>query len=61
MIVALSGCDGSGKTTLATELSKILRKHGIKVRYRKEFEYFLLKYLFKMLGTRIEKERRKYL
>jgi len=61
MIMALSGCDGSGKTTIATSLINVPKKCGVKVRYRREFKYFLLKYLLKLLGDRIEAERKKFM
>jgi len=61
VLIALSGCDGSGKTTIATSLDNILRRYGVKAKYRREFEYFLLKYLLKLLGSKVEIERKKFL
>jgi len=61
VIIALSGCDGSGKTTIALNLVNFLKKCNTRVGYRREFEYFLLKYLLRLLGNRVEIERRKFL
>jgi len=61
VVVALSGCDGSGKTTLALKLEETLKMCGIKVQYRREFEYFILKHLLKLLGKKLDRERKKFL
>ena len=61
MLIALSGCDGSGKTTIAINLVNFLKDCGVRVGYRREFEYFLLKYVLKSLGDRANIERRKFL
>jgi len=62
VIIALSGCDGSGKTTLALTLYETLKACGIKTEYRKEFKYFLLKYILKALDkNKIFRERKKFL
>src|SRR3989338_5656396 len=45
MIITLSGVDGSGKTTIGKLLFNRLVKQGYKVKYRVEFNYFLLGYL----------------
>jgi glycosyltransferase involved in cell wall biosynthesis len=42
MIIAFMGNDGSGKTTLARKLLENLRASGFDVRYKAEFNYFLL-------------------
>ena len=47
MIVTLSGVSGCGKTTLGGALKEKLEKEGYRVRYRVEFDYFLLRYVFK--------------
>lgn len=49
MIVSFSGNDGSGKSTLAREVEKTLKQAGFSVVYREEFNYFLLKYVLKLL------------
>ncbi|MEM2175344.1 MAG: hypothetical protein QXI58_06960 [Candidatus Micrarchaeia archaeon] len=60
MIIALMGNDGSGKTTIAKELVKIFRGLGFKVIYKHEYDYTLLKFIFKIIGNRrVEKERKK--
>lgn len=41
MIIAFSGVDGSGKTTLAKALAEILRERGCSVRIVSPFRYFL--------------------
>jgi len=56
-IVALSGVDGTGKTTLARLLVKKLRFYKINVAYRHEFDYILIlgpmkDKIYKLLGIR---------
>ena len=59
MIIALSGNDGSGKTTIAKKLVEIFRDLGFKVIYKHEYEYAILRILFKLIGqNRIEKSRK---
>jgi len=59
MIIALMGNDGSGKTTIAKELVKIFRSLGFEVVCKHEYEYAILKYLFRIVGLdKIESERR---
>ncbi|MEM2930413.1 MAG: hypothetical protein QW797_06095 [Thermoproteota archaeon] len=56
------GNDGSGKTTVAKELAKIFRDLGYEVIYKHEYEYAVLKFLFKVVGMeKIDQERKKML
>lgn len=49
MIVVFSGNDGSGKSTLSKLFyQKIKEERRCKVKYRRGFEYFLLKYILKL-------------
>jgi thymidylate kinase len=50
MIIAFMGNDGSGKTTLAKEVVKMLKTLGMDVRYQVEFDYFLLSHFLRLLG-----------
>jgi len=50
MIIAFMGNDGSGKTTLAKEFKKRLDALGLKVKYRAEFNYFLISFIFRLFG-----------
>jgi len=59
MIIAFMGNDGSGKTTIAKELIKIFRDLEFEVIYKHEYQYTILKLLFKLLGKRIESGRKK--
>ena len=60
MIIALIGNDGSGKTTIAKELLRILRALGFEVIYKHEYQYSVLKLFFSIIGTKkIEYERKK--
>ncbi|KUO42816.1 MAG: hypothetical protein APU95_02340 [Hadesarchaea archaeon YNP_N21] len=60
MIIALMGNDGSGKTTIAKELTNIFKDSGLEVIYKHEYEYSVLKFLFKIVGMgKIDQERRK--
>ena len=53
------GNDGSGKTTIAKELVKIFGELGFEVIYKHEYEYAILRILFKLIGqNRIEKSRK---
>lgn len=61
MIIAFSGNDGSGKSTVASTFKLLMRNCGISVEYREEFKYFLLKYILSMFkSSYIERERQKF-
>jgi len=56
------GNDGSGKTTIAEELMKIFRELGSEVIYKHEYQYTILKFLFRIIGLeKIDSERNKML
>ncbi|MEM2487617.1 MAG: hypothetical protein QXR44_03390 [Thermoproteota archaeon] len=56
------GNDGSGKTTLAKELTNIFKDLGFEVIYKHEYEYAVLKFLFKVVGMeKIDRERKRML
>jgi len=62
MIIAFSGNDGTGKTTIIKNIIPIFKELGFKVIYRHEYDYLILKYLFKIFGEKkVEKERKKML
>lgn len=62
MIIALIGNDGSGKTTISKELARLFSDIGFKVHYKHEYDYAILKFLFKAGGKqRIEKARQEML
>ena len=61
MFITFSGVDGSGKTTLATMLKKKLSSHGFQVKYHREFEYFILKYLLFHLGNNANPTRDRFM
>lgn len=53
------GNDGSGKTTIAKEIVRIFEDLGFKVIYRHEYDYTILKFVFKIVGVeKIDKERK---
>ena len=59
MIIAFMGNDGSGKTTMAKEIVRIFEDLGFKAIYRHEYDYAILKFLFKIVGVeKIDKERK---
>lgn len=58
MIIAFSGNDGSGKTTLCLEIKSALEKKGFSVEYRHEYNYLILKKVFALLGERLVENRR---
>lgn len=61
MIISFSGNDGSGKTTIGKTLIENLKKRGIFITYRHEYDYVFIKYLFKIIGeNRVNAERKKY-
>jgi thymidylate kinase len=62
MIIALIGNDGSGKTTVAKELAGVFKDIGFDVVYKHEYDYAILKFLFRIGGKeRIEKARQEML
>ncbi|MDK2372421.1 MAG: hypothetical protein QI197_03475, partial [Candidatus Korarchaeota archaeon] len=61
MIVAFVGNDGTGKTSLGKGLYSLLLELGVAASYREEFRYFLLSYIFRILGGKISKLRSEFL
>jgi thymidylate kinase len=62
MIIAFMGNDGSGKTTLAKEVVKMLKTLGMEVHYRVEFDYFLLSHFLRLLGKeKVSRARKVFL
>jgi len=63
MIIALMGNDGSGKTTIGKELHRILKETFFfkDVEYREEFNYFILKYIFRAFKKQISSARKEFL
>ena len=62
VIIAIMGGDGTGKTTLARALYKLLKDIGIKVEYRKYFEeYFILSIMLKIFKRYRRNLREKFL
>lgn len=62
MTISISGNDGSGKTTSIKQLNTVLKKSSnYNIEVRQEFDYFLLKYLLKLLGPDTNKTRKQYL
>lgn len=59
MIISFSGTDGSGKTTIINEVRDILSKTGIDTVYRHEYDYFLVRFLFRILGKEYVEGRKK--
>lgn len=56
MIIAIIGADGTGKTTIAGELSRRLSEKNKNVKFNKAFEnYFLLGFFFSFLKRRRQK------
>lgn len=58
LIVSFSGNDGTGKSTLARELCLWLSEKGINTEYHRFFEYFLLKYLFRLIPSKVVNKSR---
>jgi thymidylate kinase len=52
MIITFIGNDGSGKTTISKEVRKFLISLGFEIIYKYEYEYAVLKLLFKPLGEK---------
>jgi len=62
MIITLMGNDGSGKTTIAKDLVRIFKDLGYEVIYKHEYNYTILRFLFRIIGMeKIETERKKML
>lgn len=58
MIIAFMGNDGSGKTTISRQIEKFFTDLGFETIYKHEYEYAILRFLFKLAGQkRIEKSR----
>lgn len=61
MIIAFMGNDGSGKTTIGKKIYEKFKEIGFDVEYREEFNYFLIKYIFKFVSkSQIEKKRQSF-
>lgn len=53
------GNDGSGKTTIAKSVANMLRELGFRTKYKHEYDYAIIKGLFKIIGKeRISKSRK---
>jgi thymidylate kinase len=52
MIITFMGNDGSGKTTLARASSDFFKELGFETICKHEYEYVLLKYLFRLIGKK---------
>ena len=52
MIISLIGNNGSGKTTLSKKILEYFLKNKVSVIFIGEFDYFLLKYIKKLLGNK---------
>jgi thymidylate kinase len=61
MIIAFSGNDGSGKTTISSHVYEKLKSLGMTVEYRRGFEYFFLRFPLSLFGRRIESMREAFL
>jgi thymidylate kinase len=62
MIIAISGTDGSGKTTIAKSLTSLLAQKGYKTIYHEEFRYTFLGSVLKWIyGDRLDDARDSYL
>ncbi|MDO8634568.1 MAG: hypothetical protein Q7K34_04725 [archaeon] len=62
MIVTFIGNDGSGKTTIAKEIESFFRKYGFPVEYRHEYDYFILKYVLRLINKKsLQKKREEFL
>jgi len=58
MIISLMGNDGSGKTTIATKLYDFFKEIGVNVTYIHEYDYQILRFFFRIIGSkRLEKAR----
>lgn len=62
MIITFMGNDGSGKTTTARSITNFFKDLGFKTTYRHEYEYSVLKIIFKFMGNKtLEKARKELL
>lgn len=62
MIITFIGNDGSGKTTIAKDIYAIFKELGFDVLYKHEYDYVLLKYIFRLIGkNNLEKSRKEML
>jgi thymidylate kinase len=62
MIIAFMGNDGSGKTTISRQIHKFFTDLGFETIYKHEYEYAILRFLFKLVGKeKIEKSRNEML
>jgi thymidylate kinase len=50
MIIAFMGNDGSGKTTISWQIHKFFTDLGFETIYKHEYEYAILRFLFKLVG-----------
>jgi thymidylate kinase len=58
MIIAFMGNDGSGKTTISRQIHKFFADLGFETIYKHEYEYAILRFLFKLIGKKkLEKSR----
>lgn len=56
------GNDGSGKTTIAKEIQTFFRNLGFESIYKHEYEYLLLKLIFRVMGSeKLQKSRKEML
>jgi thymidylate kinase len=62
MIIAFMGNDGSGKTTISRQIYEFFTDVGFKTVYKHEYEYAILRSLFRLVGEKkIEKSRKEML
>ena len=65
LIIAFSGVDGSGKTTIAKRVVDRLQSQGFRVTYHHELDFILLKPIFrlaaKLVGKRVENAKARVL
>ncbi|MFY3741754.1 MAG: thymidylate kinase [Candidatus Nitrosomirales archaeon] len=47
------GNDGSGKTTISNEVAKFFKDLGFDTSYKHEYEYAVIKFIFKLVGKKI--------
>lgn len=62
MMIAFMGNDGSGKTTVSRQIHKFFAEIGFETKYKHEYEYAALRFLFKLVGDKkVEKSRNEML